>query len=402
MPSIGTSSHRRTVALVVLALLALVPAPSWSFHSETHCQGKDRCRTAAECNDRDPCTIDSCVPAVDIGRDEGCCSHEAITPCVDTFLCFDVGAPAPPGPAKARHVRVTDQLEDLRFVVSELEEVCTPADRDGAGVHDPVIHLDRYRIVPARPRTTPVTAKGVKVETALGAVVVDVGVGGGGGNNLFVPATNDRATPPIPDGGSRDHFKCYDVKPSGTTANVPEGPRLTLASELTGAPKAFVVTRPARLCTAADLDAKGYRDACGALLCYAVTESGQPPRLSWMKGTSAYDRFGLHQVETMRAGEVCLPAVVNDRTCVPRGFACETNLDCRTGYCVDGVCCETACDAACYACVGSLTGEPHGTCAPIAARGASDTAPASLCGGSTGCTSGPCACDGLGHCTAGR
>lgn len=396
MPSLGTCARAGAVSLAVLAVLALVPGPAWSFHSETHCQGKDLCRTAAECNDRDPCTLDTCVFAVDSGRDEGCCSHDATTPCLDTFLCFDVEASQPPDAAPASHLRVTDPFEDLQFGVSELRQVCTPADRDGAGVHDPVIHLDRYRIVPARPRATSITANGVKVETARGGSVVDVV----GSDSLLVPATNDRAAPATLDGGRRAHFKCYDVKPSDGAANAPQGPPLTLASHFTGLPKAFVVTRPSRLCTAADLDAKGYRDACGALLCYAVT-SDEPPRLARMEGTSTRDRFGLHRLDAIREGEVCLPAIVNDRSCVPRGFACETNLDCTTGYCVDGVCCETACDAACYACVGSLTGEPHGTCAPIAARGASDAAPTTLCGGSTGCTASPCACDGLGHCTAG-
>ena len=398
MPSIDTCSRPGTVSLAALVILALVPTPAWSFHTETHCQEKDRCSTDAQCSDRDPCTLDSCVPAVDTGRGEGCCSHDAITPCLDTFLCLDVEASEPVGPARARHVRITDPLEDLRFGVGDLREVCAPADRDGAGVHDPGTRLDRYQIVPVGARATPLAANGVKAETSLGAVLVDIV----GSDRLFVPAANDRAAPNIPNRDSRDHFKCYDVKPSSNMAKPPESLQLTLANQLIEAPKAFVVIRPSRLCTAADLNGEGYGNACGALLCYAVEAASKKPRFSRMKGLSIHDRFGSHHVDALREGEVCLPAVVNDRTCLPRGFACETNFDCKTGYCVDGVCCGTACDAACYACIGSLTGEPHGTCAPIAAGGASDTAPVSLCGGSTGCTSGPCACDGLGHCTAGH
>jgi hypothetical protein len=38
---------------------------------------------------------------------------------------------------------------------------------------------------------------------------------------------------------------------------------------------------------------------------------------------------------------------------------------CQSGNCVDGVCCSTACDKKCEACVVGLTGAPTGTCAPV-------------------------------------
>ncbi|HYJ08112.1 MAG TPA: hypothetical protein VEX18_03865, partial [Polyangiaceae bacterium] len=50
----------------------------------------------------------------------------------------------------------------------------------------------------------------------------------------------------------------------------------------------------------------------------------------------------------------------------PDGQPCSASAECASRECVDEVCCDTACDGVCQACVGSSTGEPDGTCAPIA------------------------------------
>jgi MYXO-CTERM domain-containing protein len=47
------------------------------------------------------------------------------------------------------------------------------------------------------------------------------------------------------------------------------------------------------------------------------------------------------------------------------GDACALPGDCRTGNCVDGVCCNTACTGLCQSCVAAKTGGTSGTCAPI-------------------------------------
>jgi hypothetical protein len=45
------------------------------------------------------------------------------------------------------------------------------------------------------------------------------------------------------------------------------------------------------------------------------------------------------------------------------GTACKSDATCASGFCIDAVCCETACDTACNACVKSGTGKADGTCA---------------------------------------
>ena len=47
-----------------------------------------------------------------------------------------------------------------------------------------------------------------------------------------------------------------------------------------------------------------------------------------------------------------------------QGESCASVSDCRSGFCVDGICCDTACDAGCETCSGTGT---MGTCSPAGA-----------------------------------
>ncbi len=74
-------------------------------------------------------------------------------------------------------------------------------------------------------------------------------------------------------------------------------------------------------------------------------------------------------------------------TCVPKpvpGSACSAGGDCESGFCVDGVCCLSACNAPCAACVAANTGVKDGTCAPVQQGQDPDSEcaaePASSCG----------------------
>jgi hypothetical protein len=110
------------------------------------------------------------------------------------------------------------------------------------------------------------------------------------------------------------------------------------------------------------------------------------------------------------------------------GEACSCDKDCHSGFCVDGVCCNTACTGTCMAC--NVQGSP-GICAFVPVGGSprapsecppSDVATCGLdgaCDGSGGCRRyaagtvckpGTCSngavvdvdvCDGTGHCKAG-
>ncbi|MGZ3452735.1 MAG: hypothetical protein ACXVEF_24210, partial [Polyangiales bacterium] len=96
--------------------------------------------------------------------------------------------------------------------------------------------------------------------------------------------------------------------------------------------------------------------------------------------------------------------VYTDLVGLAKGTACGEDLDCTSGFCRDGVCCDTSCDASCQACdvTGSagtctnVTGAPHGkkACGNYASctAGVCDTtctAPSGCAKGFT-CTSGAC------------
>jgi hypothetical protein len=77
------------------------------------------------------------------------------------------------------------------------------------------------------------------------------------------------------------------------------------------------------------------------------------------------------------------------------GNPCSANSQCPSNFCVDGVCCESACNGACSACSNAKTGQADGLCRPISAgTDPDDECPAS--GASTCGMDG--VCDGAGAC----
>jgi len=75
------------------------------------------------------------------------------------------------------------------------------------------------------------------------------------------------------------------------------------------------------------------------------------------------------------------------------GTPCTTGSECTSTFCVDSVCCDTACDGTCEACTAVKTGGTDGACAPI---------PEGMDPDSECPDQGPCglngSCDGFGAC----
>jgi hypothetical protein len=59
----------------------------------------------------------------------------------------------------------------------------------------------------------------------------------------------------------------------------------------------------------------------------------------------------------------------NGMTCglFENGAACSSGLECVSGNCVEGVCCNGVCNGLCQACVGAKTGAADGTCSGVTA-----------------------------------
>jgi hypothetical protein len=67
------------------------------------------------------------------------------------------------------------------------------------------------------------------------------------------------------------------------------------------------------------------------------------------------------------AGDVSGPVLASVESLVLRadGAACGGGIECGSGSCVLGICCDRACSSACEACDAAATGQEHdGTCAP--------------------------------------
>jgi hypothetical protein len=77
------------------------------------------------------------------------------------------------------------------------------------------------------------------------------------------------------------------------------------------------------------------------------------------------------------------------------GTACSDPAACASGFCVDGVCCGTACSLACHACSASLTGVASGTCGGVTGhaidpRGLCVASDVTTCGLDGKCEAGAC------------
>jgi hypothetical protein len=80
------------------------------------------------------------------------------------------------------------------------------------------------------------------------------------------------------------------------------------------------------------------------------------------------------------AGHYC----TGNSKCEPKqadGKLCSAGVECASGHCYDGVCCNSFCSGACEACVAVYTGKADGICAPVA----KGTDPKAACGATKTC-----------------
>ena len=111
-------------------------------------------------------------------------------------------------------------------------------------------------------------------------------------------------------------------------------------------------------------------------------------------GAYACDDAGVACETTCVDGTDCASThYCNNGTCVVKkvnGDGCTEADQCQSGFCPgdDGVCCDTACDSTCEACLLSKTGGANGTCGFVSAN----TDPDNECGALT-------TCNGAGACT---
>jgi hypothetical protein len=134
-------------------------------------------------------------------------------------------------------------------------------------------------------------------------------------------------------------------------------------------------------------------DAWTTIDAIPATKDGAMPLdgpLGVVQGTAALIGFGIGGP----AGAFVQDAFVFQQSA--NGATCARGIDCRSGYCVDGVCCDAACGATCSACdvagkVGTcsaITGAPHGARAGCGVYACVAGACATSCLGDGDCASG--------------
>ena len=88
-------------------------------------------------------------------------------------------------------------------------------------------------------------------------------------------------------------------------------------------------------------------------------------------------------------------ACVDDKA---NGAACGDDAECPGGTCVDGVCCDKACEGACEACSEAKGATTNGTCEVGAIKGSADTGSCDATNKAGMCDTLSCTCDAAGVC----
>ena len=224
---------------------------------------------------------------------------------LDEFLCYSTVTTK--GTAKfvsLRGVVLPDAIDQGHFDIRSPNELCSPADREGAAIIDPSIHLERYQLTRWRGEA-PYRRVTRRTTTALGSVSLDATRPVA----LLVPSAENAIVPPaVPSASEVGSYKCYKVKVTPKTAKFPKDARLRLTDGLSAPGRGFSVKRPKHLCLATGLN--GPVSASPPLVCYTVRLSKGEPRHVRKGGLFVANELRSGRLNTRREAELCLPAVL--------------------------------------------------------------------------------------------
>jgi hypothetical protein len=205
-----------------------------------------------------------------------------------------------------------------------------------------------------------------------------------------------------------DHLNCYKVKDSQakTTYTADLGGLIAEPGCIIKVPGSLFCTQATKT-NIAPTPPGGADDTgpAGRFLCYKVKchKSIVAP-FQW------HDQFGDRQLAPSTPKLLCAPEILPTTTTTTTtgaastttttlatvGTACTSGTECTSGFCVDGVCCSTACTGVCAACSAAKRGEgTDGSCGDIVLGLDPDNECASMAPSTCGTTG---VCDGAGAC----
>jgi hypothetical protein len=225
--------------------------------------------------------------------------------CLDDLTCYRVGTRrGTPAFSPISGVSLVDQLEVATATVQRQQHLCTPTDKNGEGVVDPLTHVVTYSLKRQSPRHVPRTA--IRVTNQLGELHVNTVKP----ELLLVPSAKNllaEPLPPNPTASNLDHYKCYRVR---VTPGTPRFATQTLvqASDQFETVRLLSLVRPRHLCTPVDKNGEGIKNPNAHYLCYTAKPAVTAPKHTRVKGLHTNNQFGPLTLDTSKESEFCIPS----------------------------------------------------------------------------------------------
>jgi hypothetical protein len=209
-----------------------------------------------------------------------------------------------------RIVNLLDSFEGKDFQVKRPLALGNPANVNGAApaASSQPEHLEAYLIreKAGEPRYEKRTR--IQVDNELGSIRVDTIIP----DRLLVPtatSVHGAASPLNPE--SIDHFKCYTVRVTPSTAKFSEGIRRSIVDQF-NQEKWYDLRKPAHLCTPVNKNGEhpGAEDHLVHLMCYQVKPAKDQPKHQKVLGLSVANQFGEERLDTIVEEELCIPSSV--------------------------------------------------------------------------------------------
>ena len=223
----------------------------------------------------------------------------------DEFLCYStVTTRGTPRFVALRGIVLPDAFDQGHFDIRSPNELCSPADRSGGAILDPVTHLERYQLTRWRGEA-PYRRVTRHVTTGVGSLSLDATRPVA----LLVPSAENAIVPPAaPSATDVGAYKCYKVKVTPKTQKFPADAHARITDGLSSPGRQFSLKRPRHLCIPTGLNGPAATNA--PLVCYTVRLAKGEPRHVRKGGLFVANELEAGRVNTRREAELCLPAVL--------------------------------------------------------------------------------------------